>query len=136
MDPKERLKSALLALRAAQDMLQDIRRRTTDIGQAIGTRWSWHRRKLCQRRGFSSRGFGSSSGSLAMPAATFLTSSFVMSFAAARRPGSLSKQTYATGKRLLSRTMKTCVVGFIECPGCRKAASGHLCYYARKRGKG
>lgn len=34
MDPEERLKSALLALRAAQDMLQDIRRGTTDISQA------------------------------------------------------------------------------------------------------
>jgi len=34
MDPEERLKSALLALRAAQGMLQDIRRGTTDISQA------------------------------------------------------------------------------------------------------
>jgi hypothetical protein len=34
MDPEERLKSALLALRAAQDMLQDIGRGTTDISQA------------------------------------------------------------------------------------------------------
>ena len=35
MDPvEERLKSAPLALRAAQDMLQDIRRGTTDISQA------------------------------------------------------------------------------------------------------
>ena len=30
MDSKERLKAALLALRAAQDMLQDTRRGTTD----------------------------------------------------------------------------------------------------------
>jgi hypothetical protein len=35
---------------------------------------------------FSSRGF-SSSGNLAIPAAIFLASSFVMRFAAARRPG-------------------------------------------------
>jgi hypothetical protein len=37
------------------------------------------------------RGAFRSSGNLAMPAATFLASSLVMSFAAARRPGSLSK---------------------------------------------
>ena len=34
MDPEERLKSALPALRTAQGMLQDIRRGTTDISQA------------------------------------------------------------------------------------------------------
>jgi hypothetical protein len=33
---EERLKSALSALRAAQDMLQEIRRATTDPGQAQG----------------------------------------------------------------------------------------------------
>ena len=31
---EQRLKSALLALRAAQDMLREIRRTTTDTGQA------------------------------------------------------------------------------------------------------
>jgi hypothetical protein len=36
MDPvEERLKSAPLALRAAQDMLQDIRRATTDQAETI-----------------------------------------------------------------------------------------------------
>jgi hypothetical protein len=33
---EKRLKSALSALRAAQDMLQEIRRATTDPGQAQG----------------------------------------------------------------------------------------------------
>jgi hypothetical protein len=31
---EQRLRSALLALRAAQNMLQEIRRATTDVGQA------------------------------------------------------------------------------------------------------
>jgi hypothetical protein len=39
------------------------------------------------------------------PAAIFRASSLVIRFAAARRPGSNSKYTYATAKLLASRTM-------------------------------
>ena len=58
----------------------------------------------------------SSSGSLAMPAAIFLASSLVISRAAARRPGSFSKWTYATGKFVGVADDEARVIGFIERP--------------------